>query len=98
MKFNPRLLTFAVFAALLPASALAAEPIHYNRDVRPILAENCFPCHGADSAARKANLRIDRRDDALKTALVPGKPAESEPIRRILSDEKAVTMPPPKTN
>ena len=75
----------------------AAEPILYNRDVRPIFVENCFPCHGADSAARKANLRLDRRDEAVKTALVPGNMDDSELIRRIFAPEKAVVMPPPKT-
>ena len=44
----------------------AADKLEYNRDIRPILAENCFACHGPDSAARKADLRLDRRDDAVK--------------------------------
>lgn len=73
--------------------------IEYNRDIRPILAENCFACHGPDSAARKAGLRIDRREDAVETkAIVPGQPSESEMIRRIVADDAAELMPPPKTN
>ena len=53
--------------SLLPVvPARAAGKLEYNRDVRPILAENCFACHGPDSAARKADLRLDRRDDAVK--------------------------------
>ena len=46
----------------------AAGKLEYNRDIRPILAENCFACHGPDSAARKAELRLDKRDDAVETA------------------------------
>jgi hypothetical protein len=78
-------------------AARAAGP-EYNRDVRPILAENCFACHGPDSAARKAKLRLDVRDEAIKAgAILPGKPDESEALRRILSDDAGERMPPPKT-
>ncbi|MBX9582298.1 MAG: DUF1553 domain-containing protein [Gemmataceae bacterium] len=99
----------AVLAAALlysvPRPAVAEESapaeagkVEYNRDVRPILAENCFACHGADSAARKADLRIDRRGDAVDSGVVvPGKPAESKLIERILTDEPSEVMPPPKT-
>jgi Protein of unknown function (DUF1553)/Protein of unknown function (DUF1549)/Concanavalin A-like lectin/glucanases superfamily/Planctomycete cytochrome C len=102
MKRVQRLLSVrgAIIALALLVStpgAQAVDPVQYNRDVRPIFVENCFPCHGADSAARKAGLRLDRREDALKTALVPGKPDDSELIRRIFAPEKAVVMPPPKT-
>jgi hypothetical protein len=78
------------------AYAWAADaPIEYNRDIRPILAENCFKCHGPDSAARKAELRLDRREVALEIgAIVPGKPDESEAIRRIFSADPEVQMPP----
>ncbi len=84
-----------------PVAAKAnTSGIEYNRDIRPILAENCFACHGADSAARKGGLRIDRREDAVEAkAVVPGKPTESEMIRRVLADaaDKDL-MPPVKTN
>ena len=86
-------------AAPVPAKANTSG-IEYNRDIRPILAENCFACHGADSAARKGGLRIDRREDALEAkAVVPGKPTESEMIRRVLADaaDKDL-MPPVKSN
>ncbi len=66
--------------SLLPAFvARAAEKLSFNRDVRPILAENCFACHGPDSASRKADLRLDRREVAVKAgAIAPGKPDDSE--------------------
>lgn len=84
-------------------AALASEPqakIQYNRDVRPILAENCFACHGPDSAARKADLRLDRRDDAVASgAIVPGQPEQSELIARILlPEDEAGVMPPARSH
>jgi uncharacterized protein DUF1553/uncharacterized protein DUF1549/cytochrome c/concanavalin A-like lectin/glucanase superfamily protein len=88
----------ALLAAAAAAPARGADKLEYNRDVRPILAENCFACHGPDSAARKADLRLDRRDDAIKSkAYVPGKPDDSEMIDRITSDMTSRRMPPPKS-
>ena len=73
-----------------------AEPLQYNRDVLPILAENCFACHGADSAARKADLRLDQRETAIDFgAIVAGEPNKSDLIYRIGSDDPDVVMPPP---
>ena len=73
----------------------SAEPLQYNRDVLPILAENCFACHGADSAARKADLRLDQRDVAIDLgAIVPGQPADSELLNRVLTDDAELIMPP----
>src|ERR1041384_6591043 len=70
--------------------------IQYNRDIRPILFDNCFACHGPDSAARQADLRLDKRQAAVdKKAIVAGHPDESEMIRRILSDDADEQMPPP---
>ncbi|HEV3341162.1 MAG TPA: DUF1553 domain-containing protein [Pirellulales bacterium] len=80
------------------APALAAEPLEYNRHVRPILAENCFACHGPDSAARKADLRLDQREAAVAAgAISPGKADESELLRRVLSNDPEEMMPPPAT-
>jgi hypothetical protein len=86
--------------AALAASAPAGEKLQYNRDVRPILAENCFPCHGPDSAARKAKLRLDVREQAVEMgALAPGKPGDSEAIKRVLlKDDDKELMPPAKSH
>lgn len=93
---TPFLLVFA-----LPVSATAEDRHPYNQEVRPILSDACFSCHGADSAARKSNLRLDRREDALqggrshKPAISPGQPDQSELMRRITSNDPEVQMPPP---
>src|SRR5947208_13714148 len=84
-------------AVSAPPARSAGKP-EYNRDVRPILSENCFACHGPDSAARKAGLRLDKREEAIKAgAIVPGKADESELVERIFSTERSHRMPPPKT-
>ena len=71
----------------------------YNRDIRPILAENCFACHGPDKAARKADLRLDIREEAIKAGvIVPGKPDKSPLVERIFSDDPGEKMPPPKSH
>lgn len=82
-----------------PARAPEAESLDFNRDIRPILSENCYQCHGPDKSQRKADLRLDVRDAALKLeAIVPGKPEESELIARIFSDSADEQMPPPKSH
>jgi hypothetical protein len=90
-----------VLFSLLTSASFAAEPresLEYNRDIRPILADNCFQCHGPDSAARKADLRLDQRANAVESgALTPGNPEDSELLRRILSDDPDEKMPPPST-
>jgi hypothetical protein len=80
-------------------TALSADRLEYNRDIRPILAENCFACHGQDSRARKADLRLDQREAALKAGvMVPGQPEKSRLAARIFSADAKETMPPPHTN
>lgn len=81
---------------------LASEPatIDYNRDVRPILSENCFACHGFDEAAREADLRLDLAESATAdrggyAAIVPGDPDSSALWQRINSTDEAEAMPPP---
>ena len=97
-----RFASAAVLVAGWVGSALAAPPsakIEFNRDVRPILSENCFACHGPDSASRKADLRLDRRDDAIKAgAIAPGKPDESPLVERLFDERPDKIMPPPKSH
>jgi hypothetical protein len=82
-----------------PTAARAADRLEYNRDIRPILAENCFACHGPDSAARKAGLRLDLREEAVTAeAIVPGSPEKSALVERIFADEPAKVMPPRKSH
>ena len=84
-----------VFLAALALDCAGAEAIDYSRDVRPILAENCFHCHGQDAARREAKLRLDTFEGQRQNdTIVPGKPDDSELIYRILSDEEDVQMPP----
>jgi hypothetical protein len=90
------------FLAVLPVTGRAAD-LNFNRDVRPILAENCFPCHGFDAKARKAKLRLDLPEGAFAerkgvTPIKPGDPAGSEVWARVSSDDPEVVMPPPATN
>jgi hypothetical protein len=83
-------------ASASPNAARAA--IDYARDVRPILAENCFQCHGQDAATRKGKLRLDTREGQAKPGtVVAGKPEESELIARILSPHEDEVMPPPES-
>ena len=71
---------------LTPRSIKAKEPLSYNEHIRPILVENCFSCHGADSASRKADLRLDHRDDAIEYgAIVAGDPDSTVLLDRIYS-------------
>ncbi|MEY4687891.1 MAG: hypothetical protein RIR76_1914 [Verrucomicrobiota bacterium] len=75
------------------------EKIEFNRDVRPILSDKCFLCHGPDAGTRKGKLRLDVREDALaRKAFVPGSPAESELLLRLVSRESDEVMPPPETH
>ncbi|MBL8850412.1 MAG: DUF1553 domain-containing protein [Planctomycetaceae bacterium] len=95
------ILRLACWLALLPAAAAAQDAptkLHYNRDVRPILAEHCFACHGPDSAARKADLRLDQREAALNSsAFTPGQPEASELVHRITTVDDTLIMPPAET-
>lgn len=93
-----QLLATLVALVACVSAARAQEKLEYNRDIRPILAENCFSCHGPDSASRKADLRLDLRDDAVKArAIVPGNADKSAIIERIFAQEKRQVMPPPKS-
>ncbi len=97
------ILGLTAVAPTMASPAAAAAP-QYNRDVRPILANHCFKCHGPDEQARQAGLRLDQRDAALAAAdsgavaIVPGKPDESELVRRICASDPAEQMPPAAAN
>ena len=92
-----------VLAACSPSST-AADRLSYNRDIRPILSENCFGCHGPDEHDRKGGLRLDVPQpeapptDSGLAAIVQAKPDESELINRILAADPDVLMPPPESN
>lgn len=84
------------------AHPVAAADIDFNDTIRPILSDRCFPCHGPDAAARKARLRLDRREDALAprpdgAAIVPGDPAASLILERMHLDDPEDRMPPPSS-
>lgn len=85
------------------AFALKQDLVVFGRDVRPILSDRCFTCHGFDPSTRAAGLRLDTRDEAIAklksgdAAIVPGHPEMSELVRRILSDDPEVAMPPPSS-
>ena len=74
--------------------------VDFARDIRPLLSDNCFACHGPDAKQRKADLRLDTREGALvyidgTSAVVPGRPSESELVRRVTTDDEDDLMPPP---
>src|SRR5207247_9555732 len=92
---------FRYFRAVPAAQPNA--PSKYDRDVRPILPNNCFKCHGPDAKERQAGLRLDARDEALKPtesgrkAIVPGNADASMLVRRILSPKPDFIMPLPES-
>ncbi|MFT5109154.1 MAG: hypothetical protein ACI9UA_004801, partial [Pseudoalteromonas tetraodonis] len=99
MMIRPTLLPF--FLLLVTASCHAAS---FNEDIRPILADRCFACHGPDSASRKADLRLDREEfakaqlgDSGVFPIVPGKPESSAILQRLKSHDPDEVMPPPKS-
>ncbi|MFM8578419.1 MAG: PSD1 and planctomycete cytochrome C domain-containing protein [Planctomycetaceae bacterium] len=91
----------AGFGPLLVTLAAAAEPaaIDFNRDIRPILSENCFYCHGQDAGKRQAELRLDLREEAMTAgAIVPHDTAGSLILERVHSQDPDLVMPPPGSN
>src|SRR4051794_6804142 len=93
-------LLFSVNRAIAALDASIPAHVEFNRDVRPILSDNCFHCHGPDKNARQAELRLDIREEAVKTAgsgatpIAPSKPDQSELVRRIYSNNPDEIMPP----
>src|SRR5512138_1643845 len=83
------------------APARGAE-VDFDRQVRPILSDNCFQCHGPDEQTREADLRLDTREGAFadlggRAAFVAGSIEDSEALRRIFSDDESERMPPPES-
>ena len=106
VKRAASIICFCLSVALsLGGKARAAEAgtLHFDRDIRPLLSDHCFACHGPDSGKRKAGLRLDTREGLFgtgksgATAVVPGQPDASELLKRITTADKSGLMPPPKT-
>lgn len=100
-KFNKQPLHGIVFAlvATIGFSSLSAdEQVDFNRDIRPILSDKCFLCHGPDDSGRQADLRLDLEESAHEFAFVPGSLADSEAWSRIISDDTDSIMPPPHSH
>jgi hypothetical protein len=104
-QFSPLRIIACGVLLLIGVSLPAAEPlpdrVEFNRDIRPILSDNCFHCHGPDAAKRKAKLRLDteegaRADHDGARALVPGDAGKSELLRRMVTDDDKERMPPVK--
>ena len=101
MVSRPLLLLPLLACAICPPGLAAGEPIHFSRQIRPILSENCFFCHGPDEKKREADLRLDVEAAAKAphdgvTAIVPGDPEQSALIQRIVTRDPDEIMPPPK--
>ncbi|MCE9533808.1 MAG: DUF1549 domain-containing protein, partial [Planctomycetes bacterium] len=88
---------FASLLAIFSSQVFAADlsPVDFSRDVRPILANSCFACHGQDEKQRKGKLQLDVRDEAIKKAIVPGKGSASPLVQRIREKDLESVMPPP---
>src|SRR5258708_5003214 len=97
-----RITVFALstLVGIAAAPARSAEPtdnkpVDYTRDIKPILSSHCYACHGPDEGKRKAKLRLDERDSALKKVIVPGKADQSSLVERTISHDPEEMMPPP---
>ena len=94
---------FRSLSLLIAVAAVEVSAVDFNREVRPILAQHCFACHGMDEHSRKGKLRLDLPESAHgkgksgETAIVPGKPDDSEIIKRIFSTDDEDVMPPPES-
>lgn len=102
MNWKSHAPVFALFVSALAPNA-SAEGIDFNREVRPILSQNCFACHGPDAHDRKAGLRLDEREAAVELrdgvrAIDVERPEESEVLLRIFSEDADDVMPPPKSH
>jgi len=104
VSWNILLLLMPVMSSLCGSPAPAAQPtapaaVSFNRDIRPLLSDNCFFCHGPDANHRQADLRLDLREAAIDSgAIVPGAPAESLIVERIDETDPELVMPPPESH
>ena len=99
---RPRISFALLLAALVPAGA-APRPVDFDREIRPILSDNCFTCHGPDEKQRMVKLRLDTKEGAFADrggyrVIVPGDAAGSRLYQRISAPDKAQRMPPPMAN
>jgi hypothetical protein len=101
----PSLLVALSTIALAVQQSVVAEKLQYNRDIRPILSDRCFKCHGPDKGSRKAGLRLDIADEAYaerkksgEHAIVPGKPEASLVCTKVFASDPDDLMPPPESN
>src|SRR5262245_11961839 len=97
------LLFWSATAALSAATPASTAKVDYGRDILPILSDNCYQCHGPDEKARKAKLRLDKKEGAFRvmddvTVIKPGDSKNSELVRRITNPDPDEMMPPPKSN
>ncbi|MFM8619031.1 MAG: PSD1 and planctomycete cytochrome C domain-containing protein [Opitutaceae bacterium] len=103
MQTRPALLLIVTLTGLFAGGLRAADAVDYDRDIRPILSNHCFQCHGPDDAKRKGGLRLDTEAGARGAtksgalAVVPGKPADSELLHRLTARDADEVMPPPVT-
>ena len=100
MSFRTFVLSLASMPLVFTAATAAAPKVDFNRDIRPILSNKCFACHGPDKTHREAELRLDVEANAKAKkvdhyVIVPGKPADSELVKRITSNDPDAQMPPP---
>ncbi len=89
-----------LLSAAPPARAATPAPVRFNRDIRPIMSDTCFRCHGPDSRSRMAGMRLDLREEAVKprrsglAPIVPGNPEKSLIVQRIFAPDPRRIMPP----
>src|SRR5262245_14718907 len=98
-KWSRNLFRYSMLLSIVAACPLWAATTDFNREIRPILAENCFKCHGPDPAAREVDLRLDSLAGATADRggyqpIIPGDPAASELVSRIENADESLRMPP----